>query len=281
MQIAAAAADCVRSHEALGDTENQYKFLHILGSSQLLSDDYEGALQTADILCAALYVQADPVLKAKSEILRAAAWRNLAHHESAIETSRQALKTLAAVHGASRIRAEAYQGLIASLVEAGQIEKAWELREPLVEVLAETPDNEFSGQCYWTLGNLAFAHGQNAAGLDYHERAAGFLKLVNKIHVWARFNKASADVQLQAGVANNQTNDCIERAELAYAILGGTTTELAGLATTKARWLLATEQLEQAVEILEKTILESGVDEALDIATARVLLAQVRTIQGL
>ncbi|MDO5745977.1 MAG: hypothetical protein Q4P23_16100 [Micrococcaceae bacterium] len=277
--ISDAAGDCVRSYEAMGDEEKTCTFLHIQGSSQLLSSDYSAALLTAQMLIARDYVRKDPVLKAKTEILMAASLRNLGQHEAAIAHARQALGTLGPVAGASRIRAEAYQGLIASLVEAGSIAEAWELRDQLSESLAGTPDPEFSGHGYWTLGNLAFAHGQLDAGLEYHERAASSLKLVNNIHLWARFNKSSADVQLQAGIAKNQTQDCIDRAELAYAIVGGTPVDLAGLSLTKARWLIATDQLEQACRMLQDHVLGNNEADIQDTSLALELLAQVRCRQ--
>ncbi|WP_411730554.1 hypothetical protein [Paeniglutamicibacter sp.] len=273
--IAAAADECVRAYGAIGNAEKQCEFLHILGTCQILAGAYGASLQTTELLFDSPIVQLDPVLKAKTLILRAAALRNQSNHGPAIESARQALATLESVKGSFRIRAEACQSLIASLVEADKIDEAWGLRELLAKTLGEISDAQLAGHGYWTLGNLAFAHGQTSEGMEYHGRAAGFLRLANDIHVWARFNKASADMQLQAGVANEKTHDCIERAELAYGIIGGSASELLGLSVTRARWNVATGELARASEILELATRSTDEGQVLEDASAHVLWAQI------
>lgn len=280
LQLAHAAAECARVYAALGDDAKECEYLHALGKYQILTGAYGACLETVELLFKSPRIHVDPVLQARALILRAAALRNQANHGPAIEDARRALTSLDGLKGNFRFRAEACQALIASLVEAGKIGEAWTVRDQLADSLNQTSDKQLAGQGYWTLGNLAFAHGQHTEGLEYHVRAAGFLQLANDIHLWARFNKASADIQLQAGLVNEQIQDCIERAELAYGIVGGSAAELTGLAVTRARWNRSRGRLREASEIMEKAIREAGETQALENASAHILWAQILTDLG-
>lgn len=275
LQLAQAAAECARVYAVLGDDAKECEYLHTLGKYQILSGAYGACLHTVELLFSSPRIQVDPVLEARVLILRAAALRNQANHGPAIADARRALTSLDGVKGNFRFRAEAYQALIASLVEAGKIGEAWALRDQLADSLNQTSDKQLAGQGYWTLGNLAFAHGQQTEGIEYHARAAGFLRLANDVHLWARFNKASADIQLRAGIDNEQIQDCIERAELAYGIVGGSTAELTGLAETRARWKCSRGRLREASDIMEKALGQAGETQTLENASAHILWARI------
>lgn len=253
-QVLEAARECARIYASMGDRVKESVFLYDMGKSQVLTGAYMAAFQTAETILAFPRIQNDPVFKAQVLILRAAALRNQAHHEEAVDTARTALAVLSDVKDRHEARAEAYQGIIACLVEAGRADEAWAVRDLLSATLEHVEDTMLAGQGFWTLGNLAFAKGHEAEGNAYHECAADHLQQVNDIHMWARFNNASADVQLQAGVANERTDDCIIRAQLAYDIIGGSAVELLGLAGTRARWYVANGELEKASSLLERAL---------------------------
>lgn len=263
-QVLEAARECSRIYASMGDWEKESNFLYDMGKSQVLTGAYAAAFQTAETILAFPRMQSDPVFKAQALILRAAALRNQAQHEEAVETARTALAVMADVKDRYEARAEAYQGIIACLVEADRADEAWAVRDLLSAALEHVEDTMLAGQGFWTLGNLAFAKGHEAEGTAYHQSAADHLQQVNDIHMWARFNNASADVQLQAGVANECTDDCIARAQLAYDIIGGSAVELLGLAGTRARWYVANGELEEASLLLERALSDaygSGVPE--------------------
>lgn len=279
-QVLEAAAECARIYGALGESTKESDFLYDMGKSEILTGAYAAALQTAEIILGFPRTQTDRVFKAQALILRAAALRNQSQHEAAVETARQALDVMATVEDNYHARAEAYQGIIACLVEAEKIDEAWAVHGRLSATLEKVDDSRLAGQGFWTLGNLAFAKGHLAEGFEYHQRAADQLQQSNDIHLWARFNNASADMQLQAGAGNQQTDDCIARAQLAYDIIGGSAVELLGLAGTRARWHLANGRLEEASDLLEKALVDAYNGGAPEDASVHLLWSQVLDALG-
>lgn len=279
-QVLEAAGECARMYAALGDPIKESDFLYDMGKSQILTGAYAAALQTSEILLAFPRMQGEPVFKAQALILRAAALRNQNHYEAAVETARRALDVMAKIEGHHHARAEAYQGIIACLVEAEKIDEAWAVHNRLSATLEHVDDTKLAGEGFWTLGNLAFAKGHAAEGFDYHQRAADQLQLSNDIHMWARFNNASADMQLQAGVADQRTDDCIARAQLAYDIIGGSAVELLGLAGTRARWYVADGKLDEASDLLEKALAEAYAGGAPEDASVHQLWSEVLDALG-
>ena len=278
--IADAAAACARAYAAMGETSKEWDFIYILGQSEILSGAYSAALRTSELLLDSPISDSNPDLKARALLMRASALRNKSQHVPAIAAARDALTTLNTIDGHLDIHAEAYQGLIASLVEAGMTDDAWSLREDLKAILDRISNSKVASSGYWTLGNLALAHGRHAEGLDYHDRASELLAPTNDMHAWARFNKATADVQLQAGIANDQTLHCIDRAQLAYDIIGGSEPELMGLAVTRARWSLAAGEPLRASEVLQEAFGSASGDDDSEHISAHLLWAQILTELG-
>ena len=279
-QVLKAAAECARIYGELGDQSKESDFLYDSGKIQVLTGAYAAALQTAEILHGFPRMQSDPVFKVQVLILRAAALRNQSRHDEAVQTARTALAVMATAHDHHHARAEAYQGIIACLVEADKTDEAWAIRHRLYNTLEHVEDTMVAGQGFWTLGNLAFAKGHVADGLSYHQRAADQLQQINDIHLWARFNNASADMQLQAGVVNQSTEDCIVRAQLAYDIIGGSAVELLGLTGTRARWHVANGDLEEASSSLEKALADAYSAGAPEDASVHLLWSQVLDALG-
>lgn len=279
-QVLEAAAECARLYGALGDQAKESDFLYDMGKSQILTGAYAVAFQTAETILDFPRMQGDLLFKVQVLILRAAALRNQSRHDEAVDTARTALAVMETIQDSHHARAEAYQGIIACLVEADKTDEAWAIHHPLSRTLEHVEDTLVAGQGFWTLGNLAFAKGHVTDGFSYHQRAADKLQQINDIHMWARFNNASADVQLQAGVANQSTDDCILRARLAYDIIGGNAVELLGLAGTRARWHVANGDLEQASSLLEKALVDADAGGAPEDASVHLLWSQVLDALG-
>ncbi|GER21742.1 hypothetical protein NCCP1664_02390 [Zafaria cholistanensis] len=213
-------------------------------------DSYRDMLAVARRMGSSPAAAADAALRAQSLVLESIALRCQGRLSAASNCAGEALGLLGPAPRTTEIRAQAFQALIAALVEAGRSQEAWARQADLALLLESAADAQTAGKGFWTLGNLAFLVGETDCGLDYHARASSLLSSANDIQLWARFNRASADLQLQAGLAIEQTRDCIERAMLAHEVMAATEMDRVGLAVARARWDLATNAPEAADEVL-------------------------------
>ncbi|WAP51127.1 hypothetical protein OL239_14755 [Arthrobacter sp. ATA002] len=116
---------------------------------------------------------------------------------------------------------EMLHSLVAALAESGEIAEAWKYALDMARLADEGSDAETAGKAYWAVGNVAFLADNPEAGVRYHSLAAENLAPGNDVNTWALFNKGSALVRLAAGIADVETLECIERAELANSVTGG------------------------------------------------------------
>ncbi|MCU1436855.1 MAG: family transcriptional regulator [Pseudarthrobacter sp.] len=142
--------------------------------------------------------------------------------------------------------------LIGALAESGRLEEAWTYCQTLVSQVDETTMPQLAGEVAWVVGNVAFMRHDYAEGVKEHERAAKLLSPANDIEMWARFNKASAAVRLQAGIVEPETLASIERAELAFSIVYEMKSDELEVAFIRARWLYLTGDIVAAIEKLRK-----------------------------
>ena len=96
----------------------------------------------------------------------------------------------------------------------------------LADIVSAEVDDQLVGKAYWVIGNVAFLCNKVEEGLRYHELAAATFSPARNLDVWAKFNKASAAMRLAADVADADTLRCIERAELATDVIGGSAERL-------------------------------------------------------
>jgi transcriptional regulator with XRE-family HTH domain len=163
----------------------------------------------------------------------------------ATKLSEQLPKSSAIIIGALRV-------LIGALAESGRLEEAWTYCQTLVSQVDETTMPQLAGEVAWVVGNVAFMRHDYAEGVKEHERAAKLLSPANDIEMWARFNKASAAVRLQAGIVEPETLASIERAELAFSIVYEMKSDELEVAFIRARWLYLTGDIVAAIEKLRK-----------------------------
>jgi len=150
------------------------------------------------------------------------------------------------------INIKARQALIAALADGGKLSAAWAESKGLAEVISDDVDEQLAGKSYWVIGNVAFLCDRIQDGLRYHDLAAGTFSPTKNLDVWAKFNKASAAMRLAANVADADTLRCIERAELATDVIGGSSNDYMLLKLNRAHWnFLAGEHL-AAIELLEE-----------------------------
>jgi transcriptional regulator with XRE-family HTH domain len=167
------------------------------------------------------------------------------HGLEAVELSARLPRNSTVLIGAHRI-------LIGALAESGRLDEAWKYCMALYEQVDEHAMSQLAGEVAWVIGNVAFMRHDYAEGVKHHERAAKLLSPANDIELWARFNKASAAVRLSSGIVEPETLSSIERAELAFSIVGGTKSDELEVAFIRARWLYLTGDIVAAVEKLRE-----------------------------
>ncbi len=123
--------------------------------------------------------------------------------------------------------------------------------EALASVISDDVDEQLAGKAFWVIGNVAFLCDKVDDGLRYHELAASTFSPARDLSIWAKFNKASAAMRLAANVADADTLRCIERAELATDVIGGSESDLLLLRRNRAHWSYLAGDAQSAVSILE------------------------------
>lgn len=121
----------------------------------------------------------------------------------------------------STVRLSALHLVIRALLSEGHKEAAWRHCELASDdVVPERVPAHLRGRLAWVVGDVAFARGQAGRGTERHERAVGLLRPQVDLKEWAAFNLSSARARLEAGVADDATLACLDRAGSAQDILG-------------------------------------------------------------
>jgi hypothetical protein len=190
-------------------------------------------------------------LHARARILLAKALQGAGLLEEAADAARTAAELMADDPDVETY-VLARQALIAALADSGELEAAWTESLILAEVASAEVDEQLLGKSYWVVGNVAFLCGKVHEGLYFHELAATTFSPARNLDIWARFNKASAAMRLAADVGDAATLRCIERAELATDVIGGSANDYSLLKLNRAHWnLLAGDPL-AAIAALEE-----------------------------
>lgn len=240
----------------------------------------EESRSVADELAAHSLTARSKALGARVSTLRAFALQGSGDLATAVQAARAAIRDAEAAPDQVTIRVEAQNALIAALAESGKLEEAWKECLVLAELLSAESNSQTSGLGYWAIGNVAFLLKHISEGVGYHQLAAKNLSPTNDLDLWARFNRGSADFRLAAGVIEPETLECIERAELASSIVGGTERDRLELKLIRAQWLVLTGQFEAAVEQLTEIILHKRLLASHVAAQAHFLLGQARSARG-
>lgn len=236
--------------------------------------------QVAETLEAHRLTHESAALRARVLTLRAFALQGSGDLTSAVRVARRAVAEALIEPDHNAIAIEAQNALIAALAESGMLEDAWRESLILAELLQRDPDNKYAGQSYWAIGNVAFLLKRITEGVSYHQLAAKTLSPTNDLDLWARFNHGSAQIRLAAGVIEPETLECIERAELANTIVGGTDRDRVELKLTRAHWLVLTGQFDSAVEQLATIIDQKHLLAVHTAAQAHFLLGQALSARG-
>lgn len=203
-------------------------------------------------------VQEDRALVARAMALYARALETLGHIGESLVVAQEA----AAIELPDEVdpvdELETLHGLVAALSESGKVEEAWPHALKMADLAAGQDDQRIIGKAYWAVGNVAFLNGDPANGVFYHRLAAESLAPDNDVNIWAFFNKGSAQARLSAGVADSETLECIERAELANSVMGGSPLLELEISTARAHWLVLNDDAQQAAEIVQQILNHRG-----------------------
>ncbi|MDQ0710525.1 transcriptional regulator with XRE-family HTH domain [Arthrobacter woluwensis] len=159
----------------------------------------------------------------RSEALQLSARMSLAERSfrGAAAQAQEGLTQGAVLSEDSMVRLSALHLVIRTLLGEGHKEAAWRHCELASDdVVPERAPSHLRGRLAWVVGDVAFARGQAERGIERHERAAGLLRPQVDLKEWATFNLGSARARLEAGVADDGTLACLDRAGSAQAILG-------------------------------------------------------------
>ncbi|RKR13538.1 tetratricopeptide repeat protein [Arthrobacter oryzae] len=192
-----------------------------------------------------------PQLRAQVHILLAKAYQGLGLLEQAADEARAAADLMNGEDDVE-IAVKARQALIAALADSGRLDEAWAESLVMADVISGEVDDQIVGKAYWVIGNVAFLCSKVAEGLHYHELAAATFSPARNLTVWAKFNKASAAMRLAADVADSDTLRCIERAELATDVIGGSPNDFLLLKLNRGHWNYLAGESAAAVKLLEQ-----------------------------
>ncbi len=235
---------------------------------------------TAEILGKHPLTEGSKALSARVSTRASLALQGTGNLALAVAAARQGVKDAAESNEDVNVEIDARAALVAALADSDQLEPAWQECLVLVDILPLQPASKYVGQSYWTIGNVAFLLGHITEGVAYHQLAAENLSPTNDLDLWARFNRASASLRLAAGVVGPETLECIERAELASSIVGGTPRDRLELKLTRAQWLVLTGQFDAAVNQLGGIIAEKQLLASHVAAQAHFLLGQALSARG-
>lgn len=196
---------------------------------------------------------------AKGHVLLATARQRAGLLEQAVHSARTAAD-LTAEEPDIEINVKARHALIAALADCGMLTDAWGECQVLAAIVSDEVDEQLAGKAFWAIGNVAFLCNDVEEGLRYHELAAATFSPARNLDVWAKFNKASAAMRLAADVADADTLRCIERAELATDVIGGSANDHHLLKLNRAHWTFLAGDAPAAIGLLEDLCrLEDGI----------------------
>lgn len=221
-----------------------------------------------------------PELGAKAGTMVAVALQGLGRLAEAAAMAADAAKVAARDADLVYVQILAQRALIASLAESRLLDDAWRECLELESLLTEDIDEDTAGKGYWVIGNVAFLANRVEDGSRYHDLASERLSPSKDVDLWARFNRASAEMRLQARLSDAATLRCIERAELATDIVGGSERDHLEMSLVRAHWNYLNGDMQEALTILEPLCARSSILATQTSAESHFLLARTLLALG-
>ena len=233
-EAANAAQSAAEIASADGDLPSWWHMSLFRAESLLAAGDIEACAELAGTLVAEPR-DGNLQLQARVHILLAVTRQGMGLLEEAADEARTAAELMNGEDDVE-IAVKARQALIAALADSGRLDEAWAESLIMADIISGEVDDQLVGKAYWVIGNVAFLCSKVAEGLQYHELAAATFSPARNLAVWAKFNKASAAMRLAADVADADTLRCIERAELATDVIGGSEEDHILLKLNRGHW---------------------------------------------
>lgn len=257
-----------------GDPVSWWNMTYLQGECLRDHGDFAGCAVVASTLTSHPVTAGFPVRHGQALILLAVALQGTGQLDGAIEAAVAAAKAVSHEVDLVDLRVQAQHALIAAWAESGRLEEAWQECRVLSRLISDVVDDQAAGKAYWGIGNVAFLRNQVEDGQHYHELAVQLFSPTKDLDLWAKFNKASAAMRLGAGIADAGTLRCIERAELATEIVGGSPEDHLLLATARAHWSYLTGDHDAAIGLLEPVCEQASAIAAQSAAEASYLLGR-------
>ena len=270
------AADIARND---GDLDAWWNMTFVQAENLLDAEEFEACAALASDLVGGPYSTMEPQAKALTYILVAKARQGAGLLEEAADAARAASR-LVTDDDDVEIHVKARQALIAALADSGRLDEAWAECLGLAEVVSAEVDDQLIGKVYWVIGNVAFLCNKVQEGLDYHELAAATFSPARNLDVWAKFNKASAAMRLAADVADADTLRCIERAELATDVIGGSANDYLLMKLNRAHWNFLAGDAAAAIELLDQICADPDKPSPQILGEACLLLGRAHSATG-
>ncbi|MCQ1954417.1 hypothetical protein [Arthrobacter sp. zg-Y238] len=232
----AAIAHSWTAAEAASESGDAWGFCRMAfqaGQLQLNFGFTEDAVATCRQLLESEAVKDYPEFESRTRVLLARILHDDGQMQEALAVAREASRRPAkelSLDGRRRVQ----QVLVASLADEGDTEAAWAETAHLVAMLDGVTSARTIGMTYWTVSNVAFMSSRIDEGLKNQRLAAEALSRLDDVNLWAQFNKATAHVRLVAGLAGGETAEFLERAEVAFAVAGGSEVDLYEMRITRA-----------------------------------------------
>lgn len=273
------AGDAADLAAAAGDDDTWWEMLYLQAECRRDQGSIEEYLRLATELNNHQLTSTSSERGAKAGTMVAVAFQGLGRLAEAAAMASDSAKLAAGDPDLLHVQILAQRALIAALAESRLLEDAW--RECLqLETLLADVDEDTAGKGYWVIGNVAFLADRVADGGMYHDLAAERLSPSKDVDLWARFNRASAEMRLQAKLLDSATLRCIERAEMATDIVGGSERDHLEMSLVRARWNYLNQDMQEALAILEPLCAQSSILATQTAAEAHFLLGRTLLALG-
>ena len=276
----AAAKTAAESAALRNDDAGWWRMMFLYGECQLELGFMDGCAETARLLADHPVAQNAPEASGKAKALMSLGLQGMGLLPEALAVARAAALDSPEAGMGGRGRIEAQQALVAVLSESGHLEDAWHEAQTLAQMVGDEAVLERAGKAYWSIGNVAFLAGMEREGTYYHGLAASSLSPSNDVNLWALFNKASAFMRLTANLVEPETLQCIERAEMALSITGGTRQDELDIEVIRAYWSYLTGDIAAARLQMSAVLDESAALSPLSHGDARLLFARIIADDG-
>lgn len=236
---------------AEGDPMGWWELTYLAVLCLLLLHQYAACVEEAQLLARHPLAAEGQPLRPRAETLLATACQSAGRLPEAVTHARRALELGWSLRLDANQLAEVYRALISALSESGLLEEAWgHCQTLLLPLLEASVDRQCAGKGFWAVGNVAFRRGDAAAGVRYHARAGSLLTPDADLEVWAAYNRDSAAMRLAVGLHDAATRECMEHAETALSVLGGTEEDALANLHNRGRWLQLSGNHVSAVQVL-------------------------------